>query len=563
MTPLMMAARAGQAECVKALLFVSDDRQTDEKGLSAVFYAARGGSLDCLSQFSPFSSLDVEGDATRINGRTLLMAAAVFHGEDTRCLQLLLPMSNPSHQDEDGITALSYAAAHGRAAAVALLLPLTDRSLRAKGKWAGQTVFHLAAGSLDLETIRLALPFFDPQETDGAGRTALMSACSTHQNSAYGRADEDEKCLSTLRFLAPLSDVSARSGGKGSDLDWSAMALLSQHNRPKSISWLAAFCAPDGARLNNGETPLMLAVRRGNADAIAALLPLSDANAQDNQGQTALHGAVIQQQADAARALLACPALDPNLRDQKGTTALMRAVCSPGHDFMAMILSLGAGLRANVKNNDGRTALMLAAETGDAQKTNLLIPDSDCDLRDNEGRTALDIAIAEASEECLPGLMRATDLLAANPQDGRTPLHLATKSCVPDLFLKILAQCPPEATRSQDNWGLTPLMFALTQRYESDARALAPLSDISQRDHKGRTALDHLISSASFGLLDALLAAVPDDQLQATLLEFAAKCAPVSAARLEAIDLARDAGIGSTANPEDPDPLAPSNPRRI
>jgi len=57
-----------------------------------------------------------------------------------------------------------------------------------------------------------------------------------------------------------------------------------------------------------------------------------------------------------------------------------------------LLLANGANIEARVKSN-GTTALMLAAESGEAQTVKLLLhKGASMEARDNDGKTALDFA---------------------------------------------------------------------------------------------------------------------------------------------------------------------------
>lgn len=57
-------------------------------------------------------------------------------------------------------------------------------------------------------------------------------------------------------------------------------------------------------------------------------------------------------------------------------------------------------------DDDGQTALMLAARNCDETAVELLLPVSDATARDNAGMTALDIAIYEGNDGCTNSLRR-------------------------------------------------------------------------------------------------------------------------------------------------------------
>ena len=85
---------------------------------------------------------------------------------------------------------------------------------------------------------------------------------------------------------------------------------------------------------------------------------------------TLLHHAADQGQADLARLLLGAGA-DPNLKDEEGKTSLGLAAYS-GHQEVAGLL-LAGGADPNVKDMFGKTPLQLAGEQGHTELQRLLL----------------------------------------------------------------------------------------------------------------------------------------------------------------------------------------------
>ena len=79
---------------------------------------------------------------------------------------------------------------------------------------------------------------------------------------------------------------------------------------------------------------------------------------------------------------------DKNLADNDGSTALMMAAVQ-GHATVLRLL-LEAGADKNLADNDGSTALMMAARGGHADVMRLLLEAfADANLANNQGTTAL------------------------------------------------------------------------------------------------------------------------------------------------------------------------------
>jgi len=125
-----------------------------------------------------------------------------------------------------------------------------------------------------------------------------------------------------------------------------------------------------------GRTPLMLAVINGKAEFINFLIPLSDLEAQDKMGET----------------------------------ALTLSFAADGQPPFAALLAAGANV--NHANKDGRTVLMHAARRGAAEIVKALLAASGCDANLTMGdgaRSALSEAMEAASPACVDALRIASN----------------------------------------------------------------------------------------------------------------------------------------------------------
>ena len=137
-----------------------------------------------------------------------------------------------------------------------------------------------------------------------------------------------------------------------------------------------------------GNTLLHVAARNGNDKLVAALLKQkANPNARSRVGDTPLMLAVYNGKAEAANALLAGGAQV----NQDGWTPLHYAVFAEQPEMVAMLLSKGAQVDARAPNQ--QTALMLAAKTGNVVIAKLLLnAKADTSLTDQNGETALTLA---------------------------------------------------------------------------------------------------------------------------------------------------------------------------
>jgi len=97
----------------------------------------------------------------------------------------------------------------------------------------------------------------------------------------------------------------------------------------RSVSALADLCLCGDS--DDGWTPLMLAIRNNQQEAIGFLLPLSDARQVNHRGENALH--LAAQEGDARLVGLLLPLSEPGVLTESGRTPLFEAVkgSGPGH----------------------------------------------------------------------------------------------------------------------------------------------------------------------------------------------------------------------------------------
>jgi len=114
----------------------------------------------------------------------------------------------------------------------------------------------------------------------------------------------------------------------------------------------------------------------------------------------------------------------------QGSSALTSAEACTRHDNLIQSrvqlieLLIAKGATVNHRDDDGRTALMYAAENGDTQAVNVLLRNgASVNLADNEGETALMKAAASScTEETVRALLSAGADMNARDHKGRNAL---------------------------------------------------------------------------------------------------------------------------------------------
>ena len=356
-TPLMRAAEKGDLEKVKLLIDQECSMQNNQ-GKTALMYAAESGHIDCVKFLISYEvgMQDNEGNSALMYAAQVGIsnmqicfaynkmdsAAKEAHKERyTKCVELLVP-HEAKMQNNEGVTALMYAAKCGNNEAVNALVP------------------HEAG------------------RRDRKSRTALINAIDC------GRSN-----ISPLLLSAEMCIKDAH--------DKTVLMYAANFNLMPIILQCREILAKQ--QRDDGRTALMIAAKHGWTDAIEALIPY-EAKMQDNTGLTALMVAIKSDKKSAVDLLIPHEA---KMQDSTGLTALMHVA---GHTFKSgSLISNLIPHEAKIQDSTGRTALMVAAGAGHGVFVNLLIP-HEAKMQDSTGRTALMVAAENNRLTCVRYLAR-------------------------------------------------------------------------------------------------------------------------------------------------------------
>src|SRR5258706_4038575 len=201
-----------------------------------------------------------------------------------------------------------------------------------------------------------------------------------------------------------------------------ALYAAAEAERPTTVAALLAKGADPNLTGRSNVSPLAAAAFRGNDRIVELLLSRgADADHVDATGKTPLIYAAARGFALVVRRLLDAGA-DAKARYGNDLTALMWAA---GHEdgvggaaavaVVELLIARGAAIDA--ADNRGRTALMIAAERGDAAMVETLILRGAVRARrDKAGKTAHDLAANDAVRETLTGRSDAATTLPDTPR---------------------------------------------------------------------------------------------------------------------------------------------------
>jgi ankyrin repeat protein len=409
---------------------------------------------------------------------------------------LLTAGANANAVDAEGQTPLMLAADIGSAEITRLLLGAGGAaSINAKDKQGKTALMYLPRypeSKSDVARV-LVTAGANVNEVNEAGQTALMSASvagSTEvtrvllESSAAVNV-KDKQGMTALMYSAKsasadISKVLIEGGASINEKDargWPALMYASaafySNSGPAVVSLLIAARANVNAVNEDGQTALMLAAPLDVPETIKLLLAAgASVDAIDKQGQTVLmHACQASTRLDVEPFIKAGAGATVNQKDARGWTALMYAV--PRYNGLKDAeLLIAAGANVNDANAEGQTVLMLAAKTGPVEVLRLLLESgaiASVNAKDNEGKTAL-IQAANYSQdvEVIRVLIEAGADVNQAAKDGQTPLMGAvafgpidgTRSI--ELLLKAGAKTDLTDSKGQTALGLAKQFGRLT-----------------------------------------------------------------------------------------------------
>jgi ankyrin repeat protein len=267
-----------------------------------------------------------------------------------------------------------------------------------------------------------------------------------------------------------------------------------------------------GANVNyrdqTGTSPLINAAQAHALEIVQLLVEKgANVNARDEYGGTGLLYAAHRGYVEIVSLLLKHRA-DINATDSHGATALQWAtIGAPNEDpedkFPMAKFLIAHGARVNTANKSGKTPLMEAAGTGDAQTVRLLLDHgASIDMKNHGGYTAL---MWSASSDEYPAFRvlveHGADIHARN-NDGQTPLLVAAENlCLPCIKLLLAHGADVHARdkneRNALHWVIIGNGGDYSEAFEGDPEIVQYLLnkgvDPNQKDSDGRTVLQEAI----------------------------------------------------------------------
>ena len=219
-------------------------------------------------------------------------------------------------------------------------------------------------------------------------------------------------------------------GLTGTGFGWSLLHSLAANGRELAVQLLLDKGAPVDARDDQGNTLLNCAVVEEHESTARMLLRRgADHNIRNKLGNTPLMTATLKGSEKVIKVLLDGGA-DIETRDKDQNTTLMSAVMDNFLPVVKLLIQRGANLEA--KNQAGRTAFMLAVLLGNEKSVRLLLNKGvDIEAKDNDGNTPLMLATKNEHHLAIVEILLANGAdIAARNNNGRNALYIAKKNGV-------------------------------------------------------------------------------------------------------------------------------------
>jgi len=252
-------------------------------------------------------------------------------------------------------------------------------------------------------------------------------------------------------------------------------------------------CIDEGADVNmkyeDGWTPLMYAMACNHPPVVSLLLTCQnlEMTAVNSNGRTALHCACGFNSAACISVLGTDDRRETremiNMRDSDGRTALMWAVVRGNLDCVEEMAKL-LDLDITAVDGNGATALHLACYFNRADSISVLGRDRRViNMKDNDGTTALMMAVEKGYLDCLKEMVKLDLDIAAVDGIGGTALHWACYNHAGSIsVLGRDRRVTREVINMKDNEGRTALMVAVQEGKLDSVKEMAKLEGVDWKE---------------------------------------------------------------------------------
>ncbi len=295
--------------------------------------------------------------------------------------------------------------------------------------------------------------------------------------------------------------------------DGSAIHLAAHFNLDSLVEKLTRKGQDPNLTDIKGSTPLALAARRANIDAVTALIKAgASVNPVDNAGRSPLHWSIYEGHFAVFKFLMEQKGIDVNISDARWShyTPLMVAAASGYTDYTALLLaSSSIDVNKQCASPSGGTALTLASQRGQTAVVKLLLahPSININHKDSSGNTSLTFAAEGGYYDLVEALLdHSADTEVRQEGSDGTAIMRAIDEGHTSIVQLLIARGADVRVVDVFNRGLLH-SAAVNRRAEILRLLLAhdPTLDVNMRDAHGKTTLHDIARRGDLETVDVLL----------------------------------------------------------
>ncbi|EAY08609.1 hypothetical protein TVAG_239690 [Trichomonas vaginalis G3] len=430
----------------------------------SIILAAGIGDLDVFKFL--LNGLKVDPTVRDSFGSTILHGSAIGGSQILIDYIIKLNKININTQDNQGNTPLHIAVNHGNIYMIQSLLKIEGIKLSIKNSF-GQMPLHIAASKNNVEIISL-----------------LVS--KMYSDSELQRAPSWDFMTLDLYRIDSIEEIGTPKDDSEEELQ------MKKLESPEALI---------NAKDNNGDTPLLIAIKNGYIDIVSYLLRMqcTDTKVQNNEGMNALHISVSNSFKDIVNLILEqdiYPSV--NQKDKKGKTPLIYACDIDDKGEIAGLLLNIANLDPKLADNEGKTALHHAAQSGNVfifESLLRILSENDrktvLSKLDREGKTPIHrLLLCQDIEKIREFVERTTASFDVKDSYGRYLPNICLIEKKPEI-LEILAKSGKVDVNLPDQRGWCPLHHAVKENDVECVKALlcAPNINVNAKTGRGMTPL--------------------------------------------------------------------------